>query len=109
MSCAVTVVFAFSAQQKAVQSLVLAHCMNTIEPASKHLVHITLMADVENESVRRSVEHTMQRNRQLHHPQVRPEMPAGFRERLNQNVAHLLGELRQILLPQSFHVRRRTD
>jgi hypothetical protein len=37
--------------------------MNAVEPAGKHLVDVTLMADIKNQPVLRGVENAMQRDR----------------------------------------------
>ena len=59
----VTIVLAFRAQEKSVQSLVLPHRADPIEPAGKHFVDITLMAHVEDKSVFRRFENAMERDR----------------------------------------------
>ena len=94
---AVAIVFAFGAEKESVQSLVLPHGADAIEPAGKHLVHVALMADVEDKFVLRRVEDAVQRDGQLDDAEVRPEMSAGLRKDLDQFVAHFLRELRQIL------------
>ena len=48
---AVTIMFAFGAEEKAVEPLVLPHRVDAIEAAGKHLVDVALMADVEDEFV----------------------------------------------------------
>ena len=68
---AVAIVLAFGAQQKAVQPFVLPHRRDAIEPPGKHLVHVALMADVEDELVLRRFENAMQRDRQLDHAEIR--------------------------------------
>ena len=67
------------------------------------------MADVEDEPVLGRVENAMQRDRELDHAEIGPEMSAGLGENLDQLVAHFLRELRQILFPERFDVRRRTN
>ena len=69
---------------------------DAIEPAGKHFVDVTLVADVEDKLVLRRVENAMQRDGQLDHAEIRPEMAAGLREHLDQLVAHFLRELRQV-------------
>ena len=59
----VTIVLAFRAQEKSVQSLVLPHRADPIEPAGKHFVDVTLMAHVEDKSVFRRFENAMERDR----------------------------------------------
>jgi len=72
--------FTFSAEEKAVQSLVLAHGVNAIESAGKHLVNVALVTDVEDEPVVRRVENAMKRNGQLDHTEIGSEMTTGLRE-----------------------------
>ena len=106
---AVAIVFAFGAQEKAVQSLVLPHRADAIEPAGKHFVDVTLMADVEDKFVLGRIEDAMQRNGQFDDAEIRPEMSAGLRKNLDERFAHFLRELRQVLFAQRFDVRGRTD
>src|SRR5438477_246070 len=56
---AVAIMFAFGPQKKTVKPAELAHRVKTIEPAGKHFVHVTLVADVHDETVTRGVEHAM--------------------------------------------------
>ena len=72
--------FAFGPEQEAVQSLVLPHRADAIEAAGKHFVDVTLVADIENESVLGGVEDAVQGDGQLHDPEVRAEMAAGLRQ-----------------------------
>ena len=106
---AVAIVLAFGAEEEAVQALVLAHRVNALAPAGEHLVDVALVADVEDELVLRRVENAMQRDGQLDHAEVRPEMAAGLREHLDQFIAHFLRELREAFLRQGFDVGRRMD
>ena len=61
------------------------------------------------EAVAWRVEHAMQRNRQLNHAKVRPEMSTGLGKNFDQLIAHFLRELRQILLAKSLDVSGRAD
>ena len=72
--------FAFGAEEKAVQPLVLPHGVNAIETAGKHLVNVALVTDVEDEPVVRRVENAMKRDGQLDHTEIGSEMTAGLRE-----------------------------
>ena len=45
---------AFGAKQETIEPLVLPHGMDAIEPASKHLVDVALVADIKNELVVRA-------------------------------------------------------
>ncbi len=109
MSGAITIMFAFAPQEKAVQPLVLSHGADAVQPAGKHLVHVTLVADVENELVLRRFKDAMQRNRQLDDPEVRAEVTAGLRKNFDQLFADFLRELRQVVFPQRLDVRGRAN
>ena len=109
MSGAVAIMLALGPEQKAVQPLVLPHRADAFETACKHLVDVTLVAHVEDKSVLGSFEDAVQGDRQLHDAEVRTEVAAGLRQDFYQLIAHFLCELRQILLVQSFYVRRRMD
>src|SRR4029453_741480 len=109
MTGAVAIVFAFRAQKKSVEALELTHRMKTIEPAGKHLMDIALMTDVHDKAIARRVEHTMQRNGQLDHAEIRSQMSSGLRKNFDQLIAHFLRELGQVLFAQRLDIRRRTD
>ena len=106
MSRSVAIVFAFRAQQKSVQPLVLPHRPDAIETAGKHFVDVTLVADIENEAVPRSIENAMQRDGQFDHAEIGPKMASGLREDFDQLLAHFLGKLRQILLADRLNIGR---
>src|SRR5262245_50325105 len=77
---AIAIMFALGAQKKTVEPAELAHRTKSIKPAGKHFVDVALVTNVHDETVTRGVEHAMQRNGQLHNPEVRSEMAAGLRE-----------------------------
>ena len=71
-----------------------------VEPASapgEHLVRVALVPHVPDQLVLGRVEHEVQRNGQLDDTQAGPDVPAGDGTGLDQEVAHLLRELRQLL------------
>ena len=94
VSRAVAVVLALGAQHEAVQPARLANRLHALQPPGEHLVDVGLVADVEEQLVLGSIEDRVQRQGQLHHSQIRPQVAAGLRERLNQELANLLGQLR---------------
>src|SRR5262249_16174991 len=61
-------------------------------PAGQQLMHVSLGAGVEDEPVGRRVEDTVQRDGQLDHPEVGPEMPPVAGYGLDEKVADLAGE-----------------
>ena len=109
MARAIAIVFTFGAQQEAVEAPVLAHRVESIAAPGEHFVHVALVADVQDETVPRGVENAVKRNGQLTHSEVRSQMPAGLGEDLDQLIAYLLRELRQVLFAKRFDVGWRTD
>src|SRR6266496_1472249 len=109
MAGTVAIVFAFCAQKKSVESLELPHRMKTIEPAGKNLMDIALMTDVHDKAIAWCVEHTMQRNGQFDHAEVRSQVSSGLRKNFDQLIAHFLRELGQVLFAQRLDIRGRTD
>ena len=93
----VAIVFAFGAQKKAIQTAELPHRGKAIEPPGKHLMDIALVTDVHDKAVARRVEHTMERNGQLDHAEIRSQMSSGLRKNFDQLIAHFLRELGQVL------------
>ena len=65
-----------------------------VAPPGQDLVRIALVAHVPDQLVLRRVEDRVDRHRQLHHPQPRPEMPAGHAHRRDRLGAQLVRDLR---------------
>ena len=63
----------------------------------QQLVHVALVARVEDHGVPRRVEHAMDRHRQFDHTEVRAEVAAGLGDLGHQEPADLLRELRELL------------
>jgi hypothetical protein len=97
-------VFTFGAKKKAIESAVLPHGVNAVESPGKHLVDVTLMADVEDELVLRSIKDPVERDRQFNHAKVRSKMAASLGKDSYQFVTHFLRELGQAFLRQSFDI-----
>ena len=111
---AVAVVLALAAQQEPVQAIVLAHGVEAVPAAGEELVHVALVAHVEDELVLRRVEDTVQRDGQLDHAEVRPEVAAdGAGVILGQNadqfLAHFLGENGQVGFIELLDIGGRID
>ena len=70
------------------------------------LVRVGLVADVPHQPVVRRVEHVMQRDGQLHRAEIGRQMAAGLAHRVDQKLAQLVGQLRQLLALQLAQVRR---
>ena len=88
--CAVTVMLALCPQHESIQPTRLPHGIEAIHAAGQHLVHVGLMADVENKLVFGRFEDGVQGQRQLHHAEVRTKMSTGLRERDDQPLTNLL-------------------
>src|SRR6185295_1601357 len=73
------------------------------------LVRVSLVSNVPDEAVTGRIEHVMKRDRQLDNAEPGPEMPAGYRHRVDRLSAQLVGDLRQLLLGQAAKVLRRMD
>ncbi len=80
MARAVAIMLALRAEKEAIQSFVLPHRPDAIEPPGEHFVHVALVADVEDKLVCGRFENAMQRDRQFDHAQIRAEMAAGLRQ-----------------------------
>ncbi len=98
MRCAERVVLAFRALGEARQPAFLAQRANAVAPPGQDLVRIALVADVPDQLVGRRVEDRVDRDRQLDHPQRRPEMPAGLGDCGNHFGAQLVGQPRQLAI-----------
>src|SRR5438445_7174953 len=72
----VAIMFALRPQKKPVKPAVLPHRVKAVEPTGKHFVHVALVTHIHHEPVAWCIEHAMQRNRQLDHTKIRPEMSA---------------------------------
>ena len=66
-------------------------------PPGEQLVHVGLVTGVEDERVVRGVEHAVQRERELDHAEVGPEMPAGARDVRDQERPDLRRQVRQLV------------
>src|SRR5436309_1185664 len=69
-----------------------------VTPPRQDLVRIRLVADVPQDLVVRRVKQRVQRDRQLARSQVRPEVPADLADRVDDVRAHLLRDLRKLLV-----------
>ena len=78
-------------------------------PAGDDLVHVRLVAGVPHDPVPRRVEHPVQRQRQLHHAQVRTEVTTAAGDLGHEELADLPGELVQLRPGQPTQVHRLLD
>ena len=91
------------------EAVVLADRAQLIAPAREHLVRVGLMADVPQDLVARGFEHRVQRHGQLARAEVGAEVPADLPDGVDDVLAHLLRELRQLLLGELAQVLGTVD
>ena len=91
--------------RKARQAAELSQSAKAVRAPGEQLMNIALMADVKNEPVFFCVEHTLNRERQLHNAKIRRQMPAGLADMTNQKIADLPAELRLLCVGQRQKIR----
>jgi len=89
---AIAVVRALAAQHEAIESARSADGVELLAASGEELVDVRLVADVEDEMIRRRIENVVHGQREFDHAQVRTEVSAGFREDGNQLLANLFGK-----------------
>jgi hypothetical protein len=77
--------------------------------AGEDLVDVGLVAGVPQDHVVRRVEHAVQRERQLDRSEVRPQMPAAARHRVDDERPHVGGQRRQLVRAEVPQVLRLGD
>ena len=102
MAGAKRVVFAFGAAREAREAAALPQRADAVAPPGQDLVRIGLVADVPDQSIVRRVEHVVQRDSQLDHPEPRAEMAAGHRDGRNRLRSQFIRELAQIAVLEVF-------
>ena len=85
---------------------VLADRAEPLAPAGEDLVRVGLVPDVPEDLVLGALEQRVQRHRELARAEVGAEVPADLADRVDDVLAHLLGELRELLLGQGLEVLR---
>ena len=75
------------------QSVALPQGREPVLPAGQDLVHVALVAGVEDHRIARGLEDPVQRDGQLDHAEVRSEVAAGLAHVLDQEAPDLLGQL----------------
>jgi hypothetical protein len=78
-------------------------------PAGEELVHVRLVAGVEDDPVAGRVEHPVDGERELDHAQVGAQVAPGPRHLLDQEPADLPGQVVEFGTGQGAEVRRSTD
>ena len=70
----------------------------------EHLVHVALVGDVEDDFVKRRIEHAVQGHGRLHHAEIRSDMPAVQLAVAHQRRANLMAQGGQILGIKRFDI-----
>jgi len=91
------VVLAFAAPQESGQPARLPQRGQARVPPGEDLPRIALMADVPDDLVARRFERGAQRHGQLHDPEPRADVAARLGHHVDEALAHLVGERRQLL------------
>ncbi len=103
------VVFAFGPLGEAGKPAAHPQRANAVAPAGQDLVRIGLVTDVPDQAVVRRVEHVVQGNGELDHPQAGAEMAAGDRDRVDGLLAQLVRQLAQLPALEPAQISRRLD
>jgi len=103
------VVLALAALREARDAAELAQRGHALAAAGQDLVRVALVADVPDQAVARRVEDVVQRDRELDRAEVRRQVAAGARDRLQDEVAQLAGQLRQPRAIEGAHLGRVVD
>src|SRR6185295_3424255 len=91
------------------QALVLADRRQLVAAAGEDLVRVGLVPDVPEDLVLRGVQQRVQRDRDLAHPEVGAEVAADLADRVDDVLAHLLGDLLELVLRQDVEVPGAVD
>ena len=86
------------------EAAVLADRVQAVATAGEHLVGVGLVADVPQHLVGGRVEQAVQRHRQLAGAEVRAEVPADLADRVDDQLADLLGHLLELIVVETLEV-----
>ena len=75
----------------------------------QHLVHVGLMAGVEDDRIVRRVEHAMQRQCELHYAEIGAEVPARCSDLVDQEFADFLCQIAQLVLRKMLQISGTAD
>ncbi len=103
------VVFALVAAREAADAAKLPQAAHAVAAAGQDLVRIGLVADVPDQAVLGRVEDAVQRDRQLHRPEVAGQVAAGLRHAGQHVVPQFVGQLPELGARQPAQVGRRVD
>ena len=91
------------------KAAVLADRLQPVAAPGQHLVRIRLVADVPEDLVARGIQQAVQRHGELARPEVRAEVPADLADRVDDQLAHLLRQLLELLVRETVQVGRPVD
>ena len=103
------VVYALAGLGKARDAAELPQRRKAVRAAGEYFMDVALMPHVKNEAVARRVEHAVDGDGQLHHTEVRGEVPAGMRDLLDEKAPQLPAEQRKLRLRKRLDVVRGMD
>lgn len=90
------VVYALAGLGKARDAAELPQRRKAVRASGEYFMNVALMPHVKNEAVARRVEHAVDGDGQLHHAEVRGEVPAGVRDLRDKKAAQLVAEKRKL-------------
>jgi hypothetical protein len=100
MAGAVAIVFRFGAQEKSIESLILADGLDPTTPTGQHLMDVTLMGDIHYKLVGWSVENAVERDGEFHHSEVGSEVATGAGQGSDENFTDFLRKRYQLVVIQ---------
>ncbi len=103
------VVLALLAHAEARQPVELPQPVEASLPPGEQLVRVALVAHVPDDLVPGGIQHVVQRQGQLNHPEVGRKVAPGLGGGLDDPVADLVGQRAQLAHRQALHIRRRFD
>ena len=91
------------------EAAVAADRRELVAASGQHLVRVGLVAHVPEDLVARRVEQRVQRDGELAGPEVGAEVPADLADRLDDVLANLLRDTRELLLAEAVEILRAVD
>ncbi len=109
MSYAERVVLALRTGGERRKSAVLLDGVQPVAAPGEHFVRVGLVTDVPDQPVARGVEHVVQSDRQLDRAEARGEMAAARADAVDQELAQLACQRRELACGQAAQIRRAVD
>jgi hypothetical protein len=103
------IVRALGPLEEAGQAVLLAQRVEAVAAAGEQLVRVALVPHVPDELIARGLEHVMQRDGELDDAERRADVPARARAAVDEERAHLRGELAELVAREPLQVGRRAD